>query len=300
MSSHPGIINENRLVVAPTARNEEQWTTIIRPRHPWLHLNLRELWQYRDLVMLFVRRDFVAQYKQTILGPAWFFLQPLFTTIVFTIVFGRIARIPTDGIPPFIFYLSGTVCWAYFAACLTETSNTFIQNANIFGKVYFPRLAVPLSIVISSVFKFLIQFGLFAAVLIYAFVKGAPVHLTLWSLVLPILVLQMALIGLGSGILVSSMTTRYRDLTLLVAFGAQLWMYATPVVYPLSQIPEQWRTLYSLNPMAAIVESFRMAFLGTSCLEPMYVAVSWLSTLVILFCGLVLFSRIEKNFMDTV
>lgn len=300
MSSQPNTMHENRLVVAATAPADELWTTIIRPRHPWLHLNLRELWQYRDLVLLFVRRDFVAQYKQTILGPLWFFLQPLFTTIVFTIVFGKIAQIPTDGIPPFIFYLSGTVCWAYFAACLTETSNTFIQNANIFGKVYFPRLAVPLSIVISNVFKFLIQFGLFVAVLAYVFTRGAPVRLSIWSLVLPILVFQMALIGLGSGILVSSMTTKYRDLTLLVAFGAQLWMYATPVVYPLSQIPEQWRTLYCLNPMAAVVELFRLAFLGTSCLDVMHVTLSWLATLVLLFSGLVLFSRIEKNFMDTV
>lgn len=300
MSSQPNTIEEDRIIVPLVPDIEESWTTTIQPRHPWFNINLQELWQYRDLVMLFVRRDFVAQYKQTILGPLWFFLQPLFTTIVFTIVFGRIAKIPTDGIPPFIFYLSGTVCWAYFASCLTETSNTFIQNSNIFGKVYFPRLAVPLSIVISNVLKFAIQFGLFALVLTYVFAKGAPVRLTVWSLVLPILVLQMALIGLGSGILVSSLTTKYRDLTLLVAFGTQLWMYATPVVYPLTQIPEQWRNLYSLNPMAAVVESFRMAFLGTSVLEPKYVALSWLSTIVLLISGLVLFSRTEKNFMDTV
>ena len=276
------------------------WTSIIKPRKPWFHLDLHELWNYRDLILLFVRRDFVAQYKQTILGPLWFFLQPLFTTIVFTVVFGRIARIPTDGIPDFLFYLSGTVCWAYFAICLTEISDTFFKNAQIFGKVFFPRLVVPISIVISNVLKFLVQFSLFLVVLGFFLVKGTQVRPNLWIVALPILVLQMGVLGLGCGIIVSAMTTKYRDLSLLVTFGVQLWMYATPVVYPLSQIPEQYRFYLALNPMTAVVESFRQAFLGTSSIGAEQVLVSWVVTLGLLFLGIILFSRVEKTFMDTV
>lgn len=276
------------------------WTTIIHPRHPWFHLDLRELWQYRDLVLLFVRRDFVAQYKQTILGPAWFFLQPLFTTVVFTVIFGRIAKIPTDGIPAFLFYLSGTVCWGYFAACLVETSDTFAKNANIFGKVYFPRLVVPISIVISNLGKFLIQFTLFVGFLLYFLVQGAAIMPTPWAGLLPLLLVQMALLGLGSGLLVSSLTTKYRDLSLAVTFGVQLWMYATPVVYPLSQVPDSYKAIYTFNPMVAIVEGFRTALLGAGSLSPQYLIQSWAVTLLVLVCGMVMFSRIEKTFMDTV
>ncbi len=277
-----------------------RWTSIIRPRRPWFHLDLHELWNYRDLILLFVRRDFVAQYKQTILGPLWFFLQPLFTTIVFTIVFGRIARIPTDGIPGFLFYLSGTVCWAYFSICLTETSDTFFKNAQIFGKVFFPRLVVPVSIVISNVLKFLVQFSLFLFVLGFFLVKGSQVRPNPWIMALPLLVFQMGLLGLGCGIIVSAMTTKYRDLSLLVTFGVQLWMYATPVVYPLSQIPEQYRFYFSLNPMTAVVEGFRRAFLGTSSIGAEQVLISWAVTLGLLSLGIILFSRVEKTFMDTV
>ena len=187
-----------------------QWTTIIRPRSRWLDVDFAELWQYRDLIRLFVRRDFVAQYKQTILGPLWFFIQPLLTTLVFTLVFGRIAGIPTDGIPDFLFYLSGTVCWQYFSTSLILNSDTFVSNAGVFGKVYFPRLAVPLSIVISGVFKFLIQFGLFLIFLLYFFLKGSAVGLSIWAITLPLLVVQMALLGAGCGILVSSLTTNIR------------------------------------------------------------------------------------------
>ncbi len=276
------------------------WTTIIRARRPWFEVDFREIWKYRDLVMLFVRRDFVAQYKQTVLGPIWFFLQPLLTTIMFTVVFGRIARIPTDGIPDFIFYLAGTVCWGYFSTCLTQTSNAFITNAAIFGKVYFPRLVVPLGIVISNLFKFLIQFGLFLCFLVYFLVRGSSISPGISVLMLPLLVAQMAVLGLGCGILISSLTTKYRDLTLLVAFGVQLWMYATPVVYPLSQVPEQYRNLYALNPMVAVVEGFRQAFLGTGSLTPQIVGISVLGTGILLLVGLVLFSRVEKTFMDTI
>jgi len=247
-----------------------------------------------------VRRDFVAQYKQTILGPAWFFLQPLFTTIVFTVVFGRIAKIPTDGVPDFIFYMSGTVCWAYFSACLQQTSRTFVSNAGIFGKVYFPRLVVPTSVVISNILKFAIQFVLFLLFLAFFYYRGAPVAPNLGALLLPLYLLQMALLGLGCGILISAVTTKYRDLMLLVEFGAQLWMYATPVVWPLSQVPEKYRILLALNPMTSVIEGFRQGFLGRSALDPDLLLVGWATTLTLLLCGLVLFSRVEKTFMDTV
>jgi len=277
-----------------------QWTTIIRPRSPWFDVNLAELWQYRDLIRLFVRRDFVAQYKQTILGPLWFFIQPLLTALVFTVVFGRIAKIPTDGVPDFLFYLSGTVCWQYFSTSLVQNADTFVANAGVFGKVYFPRLAVPVSIVISGVFKFLLQFGLFLIFLLYFLVKGSSVGLSVWAIALPLLVFQMALLGVGWGILISSLTTRYQDLRHVVPFGVQLWMYATPVVYPLSMAPERLRDVFALNPMTAVVEGFRLGFLGASALNGKYVAISWVMTLIILFIGLVVFSRVEKTFMDTV
>jgi len=282
------------------APDEEGWTTIIRPRNPWFHLNLREVWRYRDLVLLFVRRDFVAQYKQTILGPLWFFLQPLFTAIVFTIIFGRIARIPTDGIPDFLFYFSGMVCWGYFAECLTGTANTFLSNAHLFGKVYFPRIIVPIGLVISGILKFFLQFALFLAFLVYFYAKGAPIQPNWGMILLPAIILQMGLLGLGCGMLVSAMTTKYRDLNLVVAFGVQLWLFATPVVYPMSQVPAAYRSLFALNPMAAVIESFRQAFLGVSSLNLAYLLLGWLITLALLLAGLVLFSRIERTFMDTV
>lgn len=285
---------------AEDSSSVDGWTTIIRPRRPWFSLDLQELWQYRDLIWLFVRRDLVAQYKQTILGPIWFFLQPLFTTVVFTVVFGRIAKIPTDGIPDFLFYMSGTVCWGYFAVCLTETSDTFAKNAGIFGKVYFPRLVIPISIVISNLFKFLIQFSLFLCFLIYFCVKGAEIAPGPLVMALPLMLIQMALLGLGCGMIVSSMTTKYRDLSLLVTFGVQLWMYATPVVYPMSQIPENYRALFALNPMAALTELFRLAFLGAGSFNGAYLGTSLTVTAILFFCGLCLFSRVEKTFMDTV
>ena len=287
-------------VVSSETEFTEEWTTIIGPHKPWYDLNLRELWQYRDLILLLVNRDFVTTYKQTILGPLWFPLTPLSTTVVLSIVFGAIARLPTDGIPPFLFYLSGTVCWGYFSACLVGTSNTFAENAHIMGKVYFPRLAVPISLVISSGIKFAIQFTLFLCFLGYFYLKGASVALTVWACYFPLLALQMALLGLGCGILISSMTTKYRDLVLVVNFGVQLWMYATPVVYPLSQIPERYRDYYALNPMAAIVEMFRLAFIGSSALGFRHVLISVGVTTVILVFGLVMFTKVERTFMDTV
>lgn len=280
--------------------DHETWTTIILPSYPWYHLDLAELWRYRDLILIFVRRDFIAQYKQTILGPVWFFIQPLFTTIIFTLVFGRIAKISTDGMPDFLFYLSGTVCWGYFAASLQEISNTFIANAQIFGKVYFPRLVIPISIVISNSFKFLIQFVLFLGFLLYYYFHGANLIFSWWCLTLPFIILQMALLGIACGILISSLTTKYRDLSLVVTFGVQLWMFVTPVVYPLSQIPLKYRYYFAANPMAPVLETFRSIFLGTKSMNQEYLILGWLSTLTLLFLGLILFRRVEKNFMDTI
>jgi lipopolysaccharide transport system permease protein len=278
----------------------EPWTTVICPQHPWFKFDLRELWQYRDLIQLFVRRDFVALYKQTVLGPLWFILQPLFTTLVFTVIFGKIAKIPTDGLPQFLFYFSGTVCWSYFSECLNQTSQTFLANAGIFSKVYFPRLAVPLAKVISNIFKFFIQFAIFLVFLFYFYQQGAPVHPNLGVMALPLIVLQMAILGIGCGLIVSALTTKYRDLSLVVTFGVQLWMFATPVVYPLSQIPERYRIYFVLNPMTSVVEGFRTAFLGAGSLSPLYYLLGVLITLAIFFVGIVLFNRIEKTFVDTI
>lgn len=250
--------------------------------------------------MLFVKRDFVSFYKQTVLGPVWYLLQPFFSSVVFTIVFSAVAKIPTDGIPPFLFYLSGTVCWNYLASCVTGTSNTFVQNANLFGKVYFPRLSVPIAVVITNLIQFAIQFMVFAAAYTYFYIGGADLHPGSGMLMLPLLMLQMALCGLGLGILVSSLTTRYRDLSYLIGFGVQLWMYASPVVYPLSQVPARFQSIYLLNPMAAIIELYRHGFMGTPAPPWQAFAASWIVTLALLFLGVLLFSRTQRNFMDTV
>jgi len=280
--------------------DDPNWTMEIHSHSGWFDTDLSELWRYRDLILLFVRRDFVAYYKQTVLGPLWFLLQPLFTTIVFTIIFSNIAHISTDGVPPFLFYLAGTVGWSYFANCMTQTSNTFIVNAGIFGKVYFPRLVVPISVVISNLFTFAIQFGLFLIFLVFFNLTGSSLEPNVWILIIPLLIVQMAALGLGMGILISSMTTKYRDLALALTFGVQLWMYATPVVYPLSQIPAQWQWLFALNPMTAVIETFRYAFLGSGAIQPWMLGMSLGMTILILAVGIVLFSRMEKTFMDTI
>ena len=279
---------------------ENQWDMIIQPKNGWFDINFKELWQYRDLVFMFVKRDFVTQYKQTVLGPLWYIIQPLFTTLVFTIIFGKVAKISTDALPPFLFYMAGNVMWGYFATSLTSTSNTFNANAAIFGKVYFPRLTVPLAIVVVNFLQFIIQLALFLGFYLFFYFKGTPLHLTGWILVLPLLMVQMALLSFGLGILLSSMTTKYKDLRFAMAFMVQLWMYATPVVYPLSQIPEWLLPWYVLNPMVAVVESFRYMFFGTSAIQWNQIGISWLLTVIILFVGVVVFSRIEKTFMDTV
>lgn len=278
----------------------ENWDLVIEPRRRLLDLRLAELWRYRDLVMLFVRRDFVAAYKQTILGPLWYLIQPLLTTITFTVIFGQIAQLPTDGLPQFLFYMSGTVIWSYFADCLTKTSNTFVQNANLFGKVYFPRMAVPVSILISNLITFAIQFAFFLVFMGYFALQGAAVKPNIWILFFPVLILMMAGLGLGLGVLISAMTTKYRDLRFLVGFGVSLLMYATPVIYPVSAIPERFQALIKLNPMTPIVETFRYGFLGAGSVNPLDLLYSFGFMLAVVALGSVVFNRVEATFMDTV
>lgn len=278
----------------------EAWDLVIQPTKGWFNLHLQDLWRYRDLIFLFVKRDFVTFYKQTVLGPLWYIIQPVLVTVVFTVVFKNIAGISTDEVPGYLFYLSGIVPWNYFANCLNQTSNTFVKNASIFGKVYFPRLTVPVSTVIINLAKFGIQFVLFVGFYIYFVARGSTVRPTLLILLLPVLIFQMAVLSLGTGVLVSSLTTKYRDLTFVMTFIIQLWMYASSVVIPASQIPEKYLPYYMLNPMATIIELFRYAFLGRGVVNITYVSISWIVTVVVLFGGIVLFNRIEKSFMDTV
>jgi len=280
--------------------NNYVWGEVIHPHSPWFSLRLKELWRYRDLIMLFVRRDIVAVYKQTILGPLWYIIQPILTTLVFTVVFGNIAKLSTDGMPPMLFYLAGVVGWQYFSHCVIKTSSTFIGNAQIFGKVYFPRLTVPVSVIISSMLAFVIQFVLFLCFLLYFYLQGVDVQFTWAVFLLPLQIIIMAMLGLGLGIIISSLTTKYRDLQFLVAFGVQLFMYATPIIWPLSSIPEKWKLLALANPMTPIVESFRAGFLGHGSFTIMQLAYSAAFAIVVFIIGVVLFNRIEKSFMDTV
>jgi lipopolysaccharide transport system permease protein len=273
---------------------------IIRPKRHWFDINLKEFWQYRDLILLFVRRDFVAKYKQTILGPLWFLIQPLLTTLMFVVVFGKIAGIPTDGLPQMLFYMAGITAWNYFAESFRATSNTFVQNANIFGKVYFPRLTLPVSIVISNLIQFAIQFAFLLAFMAYYAIVGADFHVTSYIFLMPVLIVIMAGLGLGFGIIFSALTTKYRDLTNLVAFGIQLWMYATPVVYPLSQIGPKYKIFILANPITPIVETFRYAMLGAGTVNWMYLLYSFVFMLFTLAIGILLFNKIEQSFMDTV
>jgi lipopolysaccharide transport system permease protein len=279
---------------------QENWTLVLRPQRAWWDLRLGELWRYRDLVMLFVWRDFVAYYKQTILGPLWYLIQPILTTVVFTVIFGNIAQLSTDGLPPFLFYLAGNTVWGYFSACLTATSTTFTSNATMLGKVYFPRLTIPLSVVISNIISFGIRLGVFIGFLIYYLVIGVELRLNWWILSLPLLLLIMAGLGLGTGIIISSLTTKYRDLQQLIGFGVQLLMYATPVIYPISSLEGNWQWLVIANPMTPVVEVFRLAFLGVSGLDPVYLLYSLGFTVVILLIGVLIFNRVEATFMDTV
>lgn len=284
---------------------EEKFSTVIKPKTGWFDIHLKEVYAYRDLIFLFVKRDFVSKYKQTILGPAWAIIQPLLTTVIFTLVFGSIAGLAPGGVPSFVFYLSGTILWTYFSSCLTRTANTFVSNSNIMGKVYFPRLVMPISTVISELISFAIQFAFLLIFLIYYVLTDQGVRPNVWILMTPLIILQLALLSLGVGVIISALTTKYRDLAMLVAFGTQLWMYTSPIAYDMFSMGAfapggKWHGLYMLNPVTSIVNLFRYGYLGIGTMEWNYYFVGWGTTLVFVFAGTVLFSRVEKTFMDTV
>jgi lipopolysaccharide transport system permease protein len=280
--------------------NVEIWDLVIRPKRNLLDINLREIWNYRDLIMLFVRRDFVAKYKQTILGPFWFVLNPLISTLMYTLVFAGIAKIPTEGVPPQLFYLSGIVAWSYFASCINGTSSTFLNNAGIFGKVYFPRLVSPISVIISSMVQLGIQLLLLASFMIYYSLSGYHIQMNKYLVFIPLLIINLALLGLGFGIIFSALTTKYRDLTNFLGFGVQLWMYITPVIYPSSAVPEKYRILVYLNPVAPLVEACKYGLIGAGEFNSGRLLYSLIFTVTLLFIGVILFNRTEQNFMDTV
>lgn len=278
----------------------EDWNLVIKGHTSLFDLKFNDVWRYRDLLWMFVKRDFVSFYKQTVLGPLWFFIQPLFTTIVFTFVFGNLAKISTDGLPQQLFYLSGITAWNYFSDCLTKTSTVFRDNASIFGKVYFPRLIMPLSIIVSNLVRFLVQLLLLIIMMVYFGFQGANFHVTYAILFFPFLVALMALLGLGLGLIITAMTTKYRDLTFLVSFGVQLLMYGTTVIYPLSAAPAKYKSIIELNPMTGIIEAFRYAFLGKGEFSAWSISYSVLVTIIVLFLGVIIFNKTEKNFVDTI
>lgn len=284
---------------------KEDFSTVIQPKTKWFDLKLKQVLEYRDLIFLFVKRNFVSKYKQTVLGPIWAVIQPLLTTVVFTLVFGNIAGLAPGGIPSFIFYLSGTILWTYFSSCLTQTANTFVANSHIMGKVYFPRLVMPISTVFSEMIGLAIQYVFLIIFLVYYTVTGQGVHPNLWILMTPLMILQLAVLSLGFGIIVSALTTKYRDLAMLVAFGTQLWMYASPIAYDMFSMGAfapggKWHALYMCNPITSIVNLFRYGYLGIGTVEWNYYFIGWGTTLIILLIGVILFNRIEKTFMDTV
>lgn len=293
------VLNEGPLV-SPGEPSNEEWSEIIQPRTGLFDLGLRDIWRYRDLVMLFVRRDFVSTYKQTILGPIWFFIQPLLTTITYMVVFGGIANLSTDGLPQLPFYLAGVTIWNYFSQTLTTVSTVFTANAAIFGKVYFPRLTMPLSIVLSNLVRFGIQFALFLGVWGYYLITQHSLHPNLYILLTPLLLVLMGLLSLGLGMIFSALTTKYRDLAMLLTFGVQLLMYATPVIYPLSRLPLKYKALILANPLSSIVETFRYAFLGSGSFSWVYLSYSTAFTLMVLAVGTVVFNKVQKSFTDTV
>ena len=276
------------------------WDLVIEPQAHIFDLKLKEIWHYRDLLWLLVRRDFISFYKQTILGPIWFFVQPIFTTITYTFIFGNLAGISTQGLPKPLFYMAGITAWNYFSECLTKTSTVFRDNSNVFGKVYFPRLIMPVSIVISNLIRFAVQALLFFVMMGYYAAKGSVFHVTAYALLFPLLVVQLALLGLGTGMIVSALTNKYRDLAFLVTFGVQLLMYTTTVVYPLSSVPLKYKWLIALNPLTPVIETFRYGFLGEGSFEWASLGISALSTLMIAFFGILIFNKVERNFIDTV
>lgn len=280
--------------------SNSEFTTHIKSKTGWFDIDLRELIQYRDLIILFFKRNYVTRYKQTILGPLWLILKPLTTVILHTFVFGNLAGLSEEGIPPFVFYLCGNAMWSFFAACLTQTSSTFTANAAIMGKVYFPRLVMPVSSVLTSALDFSIQLGMLIIVMIGYAMTGSSFDIGFTVLMVPLIILQAGILGLGCGIIVASLTTKYRDLGVLMDFGVQLWMYATPVVYTISLIPARFLRFYMLNPMAAIMVCWRNAVIGSGEFMWGYWGISWIVTLLVLMIGVLIFSRIEKTFMDTV
>lgn len=283
----------------------QHFQTLIQPKTGWFDLKLKEVYAYRDLVFLFVKRNFVSKYKQTVLGPAWAIIQPLLTTVVFTLVFGNIAGLAPTGVPSFVFYLSGTILWTYFSNCLGQTANTFVANSGTMGKVYFPRLVMPLSTVFSELISLAIQYAFLIIFLVYYAVIGQGVQPNWWLLMTPLLILQLALLSLGFGIIISALTTKYRDLAMLVGFGTQLWMYATPIAYDMYGFSVfapggKLHALYMCNPVTPVVNIFRYGYLGIGSIEWSYYFIGWAITLVVLFFGIMLFNRVEKTFMDTV
>lgn len=283
----------------------QHFQTLIQPKTGWFDLKLKEVYAYRDLVFLFVKRNFVSKYKQTVLGPAWAIIQPLLTTVVFTLVFGNIAGLAPTGVPSFVFYLSGTILWTYFSNCLGQTANTFVANSGTMGKVYFPRLVMPLSTVFSELISLAIQYAFLIIFLVYYAATGQGVQPNWWLLMTPLLVLQLALLSLGFGIIISALTTKYRDLAMLVGFGTQLWMYATPIAYDMYGFSVfapggKLHALYMCNPVTPVVNMFRYGYLGIGSIEWGYYFIGWGITLVVLFFGIMLFNRVEKTFMDTV
>ena len=281
--------------------NYQKYHTHISSKHKLFNLKLKEVWQYRDLIWLFTKRSFVVTYKQTVLGPAWLFINPIITSLIYTFVFGGIAGMSTDGIPQIIFYLSSTAIWTFFASCVNNNATTFTLNANVFGKVYFPRLTTPISNVLGSVIQFGIQFLLVMGVLIYFVITG-EVHPNWWAFsLIPLVLIHLGMMGMGFGIIISSMTTKYRDLTVLVTFGVQLWMYATPIVYPLSQLGEsKLKTVLMINPVTMPVEMFRYAVLGQGTINYLFLVISWAFTLFVVVFGIMIFNKVERTFMDTV
>ncbi|SEM57229.1 lipopolysaccharide transport system permease protein [Chryseobacterium taichungense] len=278
---------------------QQKWTEIIEARHSLFDLKLKEVWKYKDLVYMFVKRDFISSFKQTILGPIWFFINPILTTITYLIIFGKIANLPTDGAPPLLFYLSGVTLWNYFSSCLLSTSSTFVGNAGIFGKVYFPRLVTPLSIVISNLMRFGVQFLLFLIVWGY-YLAEKQIQPTIWILVTPFLIILMALFALGTGMIFSSLTTKYKDMSMLLGFGVSLYMYATPVIYPTSALPGFFKKLAFYNPLTGIFECFKYAWLGIGKFSPIMLIFSTVIILLLLLIGTLTFNKVEKTFMDTV
>lgn len=285
----------------PIEEKSQYWTMQIRPHERLWHVDLGEIWRYRDLIELFVKRNIVIQYKQTILGPLWYLIQPILTVLMNMVVFGGIAKMSTDGMPQPLFYMAGNICWFYFSDCLNQSSSTFIANQHIFGKVYFPRMVVPIAVVISNLLRFTIQLGLFVALYLYFFMKGADIAINWAILLTPLLIVMLAGLGLGFGILISSMTTKYRDFTILFTFIVQLWMYATPIVYPLSMVQEGTiRTLILANPMTPIIEAFKYATLGQGFFSWLALGYSFIFMSVLLLLSVVIFNKVQRNFMDTV